>query len=839
MAHDVFISNSSKDKAVADEVCATLESHGVRCWIAGRDIEPGQTWSEAIIDAIRASRAMVLIHSAHANTSRQVMREIERAAHRNIPIIPFRIEEIAPSKHLEYFISAPHWLDAFPPPIEPHIERLAKTMRRLLQAPAAPDAGGGASEVHAEATPAAPIDSHTLDAYRPSRPPAVRRPRRLMLLVSVLAILAAIGTWRVWHQQVVISDPKPPPTDPGKTKTKDDKSTTTTTATTSSVDKTDPPPPLPPPPPPASLVRLKAEAEVALDEMKEQYRGEFDDEVREARRLLREADEYFERADTYPEATERYRRVLAEQARLGNLRADRDGARKTVDAVKAFAATIEPGGSVVVEKFRSIGNQGLTLAQAKLQQRDFDGARATANAAWEQFKRAQDRVAAEAKLTKARQAYASASAGQDPKAVEYYAPREWSAVQGALSDARRAEQATDVDAAVAAYGRASSAFATAVRAAADKQFSDAARRDAEIQTLLAEAKANDNPDNAPRALAALEKLLKLNPKNREAADLRDKINAYPKRFANALGMKFLELKPGAFTMGTPSDERGRGGDEPLPFETRVSEPFMIGVHEVTRGQFAAFVKETGYKTDAEKAGWAFGVVNGSFDRVKLATWRQTGFAQADDHPVVNVSWNDATAFCEWLSRRDNRTYWLPSEVQWEYACRAGTTTAFPWGKEPNGGSGAPYANADWPDGFTFTAAVGSFKPNAWGIYDMIGNVWEWCSNEPVPYHPPRPEPPRAPPTADVARTPVQTPPGRGRFPNSKYVASADKDKPAAPAVVVRERPNPNARVFRGGAWYGDPFDCRSGSRHRELAEYCGANTGFRVVTVVTPTPAAQ
>ncbi|HEY7269908.1 MAG TPA: toll/interleukin-1 receptor domain-containing protein, partial [Dehalococcoidia bacterium] len=132
MAHDVFLSYSSKDKTVADAACATLESHAIRCWIAPRDIVPGSDWGGAIVDAIQGARLMVLIFSSNANESQQIKREVERAVAKGIPIIPFRIEDVLPSRNLEYFLSTPHWLDALSPPLERHLEYLSSTIRLLL-----------------------------------------------------------------------------------------------------------------------------------------------------------------------------------------------------------------------------------------------------------------------------------------------------------------------------------------------------------------------------------------------------------------------------------------------------------------------------------------------------------------------------------------------------------------------------------------------------------------------------------------------------------------------------------------------------------------------------------
>jgi TIR domain-containing protein len=132
MAHDVFVSYSSHDKPTADALVARLEAAKLRCWIAPRDILPGMEWGEAIIDGIHRCRVMVLVFSASANASPQIRREVERAVNRGIPIIPFRIEEVMPSRSLEYFLSSPHWLDALTPPVEAHIQRLAEAVRAML-----------------------------------------------------------------------------------------------------------------------------------------------------------------------------------------------------------------------------------------------------------------------------------------------------------------------------------------------------------------------------------------------------------------------------------------------------------------------------------------------------------------------------------------------------------------------------------------------------------------------------------------------------------------------------------------------------------------------------------
>jgi TonB family protein len=133
MSHDVFVSHASKDKAIADAVCAVLEREGIRCWIAPRDILPGADWGRSLIQGIKGSRAMVLVLSRAANTSPHILREVERAVHLGLPILPLRIEQVLPEGALEFHLGTVHWLDAVTPPLEAHLTRLAETLTAVLQ----------------------------------------------------------------------------------------------------------------------------------------------------------------------------------------------------------------------------------------------------------------------------------------------------------------------------------------------------------------------------------------------------------------------------------------------------------------------------------------------------------------------------------------------------------------------------------------------------------------------------------------------------------------------------------------------------------------------------------
>lgn len=216
------------------------------------------------------------------------------------------------------------------------------------------------------------------------------------------------------------------------------------------------------------------------------------------------------------------------------------------------------------------------------------------------------------------------------------------------------------------------------------------------------------------------------------------------RLTNSLGMKFARISAGEFQMGSPENEEGRSDDEPQ-HSVKISRPFYLGQHEVTLGQFRKFVTETGYKTEIERGlrpGFGYVAEKKFVDIQPDFNWRDNGLGQTDDHAVINIGWDDAVAFCRWLSAKENAAYRLPTEAEWEYACRGGAATAYSTGDSE--ASLREYANladasflskytdatwsVDWNDGQPFTAPVGSFKPNAVGLYDMHGNAWEWCSD---------------------------------------------------------------------------------------------------------------
>lgn len=316
---------------------------------------------------------------------------------------------------------------------------------------------------------------------------------------------------------------------------------------------------------------------------------------------------------------------------------------------------------------------------------------------------------------------------------------------------------------------------------------------------------------------------------------------------NSLGMRLVSIPAGQFTMGLAERDRVsashpnsvnqreiHGYLESPAFPVRLSEGFEISATEVTVGQFRQFVEATGYVTDAQRAGEAmvFTPQYEGLERFSLQPrhhWLNPGFEQTEDHPVTCVSFNDAEAFCRWLSDREGATYRLPTEAQWEYACRAGTTTHYSHGDDPDGlyrhanvADAALYAvhpedvlrqrtvalEPERGDGFVFTAPVASFAANPWRLFDMHGNVWEWCRDK---YSP------------NVYKQMAEEARERGSRQDPEPIVDY-----AGPDDTPQHR-HGDWRSLRGGSWYVSPIQSRSSVRAFAEAQDAYSYIGFRVV----------
>jgi len=260
--------------------------------------------------------------------------------------------------------------------------------------------------------------------------------------------------------------------------------------------------------------------------------------------------------------------------------------------------------------------------------------------------------------------------------------------------------------------------------------------------------------------------------------------------------EMVVIPSGSLAMGSPDSEDGRGDDEGPVHQVNITS-FALGRTEITRGQFAEFVKSSGYIT-GDKC-WT--LENGTYEERK-GDWREPGYPQDDNHPVACINWNDALAYAEWMSQKTGKQYRLPTEAEWEYAARGNTKTARYWGVNPDEACG--YANGadktaqatiqgatSWSvhhctDGFAYTAAVARFKPNAYGLYDMLGNVWEWTEDS---YH-------------------------------DSYNG--------APTDGSAWQGGGAKRVLRGGSWNNSPRNVRAAVRNMDNPEIRFSSFGFRL-----------
>lgn len=269
-----------------------------------------------------------------------------------------------------------------------------------------------------------------------------------------------------------------------------------------------------------------------------------------------------------------------------------------------------------------------------------------------------------------------------------------------------------------------------------------------------------------------------------------------KMLTNSLGMRFVRIPPGSFIMGSRADEKGRSSDE-IPHRVNLNQRYYIQRTEVTVGQFKQFIQSTGYETEAQKGKgcWIAGEANRWVQRPGTS-WEKPGAAadETDDGPVGCVSWNDAVHFARWLSEKEKQTYRLPTEAEWEYAIRARTTTPFSAGSCLSTDE-ANYAELDTHYQLCATVfhqsrrkptTVGSLAPNPWDLYNMHGNVSEWCLDWYGPY-----------PTGQVTN-------------------------PKGPDAGME-------RVIRGGHWQAKASECRSSRRHRIPPGIASDVVGFRLV----------
>ena len=266
-------------------------------------------------------------------------------------------------------------------------------------------------------------------------------------------------------------------------------------------------------------------------------------------------------------------------------------------------------------------------------------------------------------------------------------------------------------------------------------------------------------------------------------------------FINSFGMKFVKIPAGSFVMGSglsPAEVAQQYGGKKEWYEgglpqhrVTITIPFYVQTTEVTVGQWRSFIEDAHYKTEAETDGGATILSGNKFEKKEGYYWNNPGFEQTDKSPVTCISWNDANAFIKWLGRKEKRTYRLPTEAEWEYACRAGSADRFYFGNDQTKlGKYAWY----WNNSKNRSHEVGAKLHNAWGLYDVLGNVWEWCQDW-----------------------------------YGKYPPNAVTD-PKGPS-------SGSAKVFRGGSIYSHGRLCRSAYRGGYQPDGRFTSLGFRLVLI--------
>ena len=271
---------------------------------------------------------------------------------------------------------------------------------------------------------------------------------------------------------------------------------------------------------------------------------------------------------------------------------------------------------------------------------------------------------------------------------------------------------------------------------------------------------------------------------------------------------FVFIRGGLFTMGSPQGEVDKYDNETQHYETQHQvkvNDFYLCSYAVTVAGFQEFIEASGYRTDAEKSGHGIYVWDNKSWRQRVGiNWRYgvSGILRPqseENHPVLYLSWNDAVTYCKWMTKKTGQTFRLPTETEWEYACRAGTTTPFNTGKNLTTGQSNYDGNYPFNDNLKGifrenTVPVSTFEPNAWGLYNMHGNAWEWCSN----------------------------------WYGEKYYDEC-KEK-----GIVENPTGPETgseHVLRGGSWYDKAWNCRSASRFIATFDFRYNFAGFRLAFV--------
>jgi formylglycine-generating enzyme required for sulfatase activity len=550
----------------------------------------------------------------------------------------------------------------------------------------------------------------------------------------------------------------------------------------------------------AEAAPAKAQAELTWSRTKGLDRGEgFGDQLDRVEVALGAAQTLFEQKD-YGQALVKYQQVSAECEHLGKLEAERQTARQSRDQAESAATSAKSAGAEAEAGPLWRGAAGLSSQAGS----EYSSGRFTeAGKLWESSRAEYAKAKAYAEgvrsVREAKARYESELSRLDAAKLSRYGGEAWAKVAGQVQAAQAAGE--DFGKAASAYDEATKLLPSAA-AAAETGWKEAqfASLLAEVRGILASLPSRLEDVTAAQrtgiqqALRAIESALAIKPSDPEALALKGRIEQYytpsvytawpfdaneakrrqaetaaalgvPAKTSVDLGkgvpMELVLIPAGELMIGSPETETNRDSDEGPQHRVRISQPFYMGKFEVTQEQYQAVMGQNPSRFQGAK------------------------------NPVEQVSWNDAVEFCQKLSQKTGRPICLPTEAEWEYACHSGTATAFYYGdslssEQANFDGNYPYGGAGKGVYRQKPVAAGSFQPNTWGVYDMHGNVWEWCNDWYGSY------------------------------------ASGEQTDPTGPS-------SGDDRVLRGGSWADGASGCRSSSRYWDTPTSSLDSYGFRVV----------
>jgi len=595
----------------------------------------------------------------------------------------------------------------------------------------------------------------------------------------------------------------------------------------------------------ADVVAIRAEAVAAWDQVKGFDRAQgFGDKIAQGARLHSQASDLYDK-EAYSACKAPYAELIKLCAELNELQAMRLKAKEAQVPAQTARQLLDAAATKHIRPDTRMIDEAMKRAQGLFDEGDFD--------------KAQDRWAkaardADAELTelvaRAAKAFEDALKRHDVKQIDKFAPDGWTEAKAARARTKsaktaqeRADAARDCGNAVESLDKIASKAAEAARNAAANAAN--ASKAAEIKKRLAAARKLVSAGSFVKAMEEIKALRKLDGGNRQANDLKAEIEK-KMRLSLPMGevkvdnsshrapnVELVWVPAGEFNIGSPTEEKGRSAAEKL-HKVQISKPFYIGVMEISRHQYGLydkwrfgvaveastkrFIRAKGREPDDNERrkiqeyvrnqdrelrkkstvrGWD--QKRKRWGRIDNGWWNHPGIPSHNGSPVTCVNWFEATEFCKWLSKQTGRTVRLPTEAEWEIACRAGTKTAYSFGDDPaelhkygnyaDKASQLPDSDTEHDDSQRFAEHRGRQRENPWKIKDMHGNVAEWCSDRWGAYR------------------------------------SGNAVDPKGPGSGLK-------RVVRGGSWYSAPKACRSAARFALTPITRDAATGFRIVVEI-------